>query len=174
MTSSSTQWRPIALTVVKRTNSRIPIRMEIQCIAFAPVSTPSSFNPWDRLLHLLFSMASNSAQASMVTLQLPGYGGPEDEGFWKDYFKGVTDEDNRKITNWQKSLDTLLVYVCFFFGGWLPHTLSKWLRDRLDSSSGSWLPSSSRCRVCFNQVQKMQPTRFSLRSTITQWMPPHP
>ena len=53
----------------------------------------------------------------MVTLQLPGYGGPEDEGFWKDYFKGVTDEDNRKITNWQKSLDTLLVYVCFFFGG---------------------------------------------------------
>jgi len=37
----------------------------------------------------------------------------EDEGFWEEYLKKVTDEDIQLITQWHKILDTLLVYVCF-------------------------------------------------------------
>jgi len=50
-----------------------------------------------------------------------------DEICWKIYFKRVSDEDSRQITEWQKILDTLLVYVCFPFASTtLPRLTDTW------------------------------------------------
>ena len=36
------------------------------------------------------------------------------ETVWEEFLNRATDEDSRQITEWNKSLNTLLVYVCFF------------------------------------------------------------